>query len=180
MFFRVQVFQSPGSTCFRVKVIRGPGFSGFTFFRVRVQGPGPSIRSSLLIKHKNVQSNVQCHWGFLTFIQYIMTCKCLKSCLWFWTRLKCYSSSLPKHMSEFDSYSVSLISSSSSFMQTDSIDMGISPSNDWILYFPSTKFHPKFSGKDGIIFELKALYHQGSLSGIPYVINKCCSQNLLL
>ena len=54
-------------------------------------------------------------------------------------------------------------------MQTDSIDVGdTSPSNHWILYFTSTKFHPKFSGKDGITFELKALCHM-SLTNVQEI-----------
>ena len=48
-FFKVQVFQGPGcseSMFFRVQVFLGPGFSESRFLRVRVQGPGPSFRSS--------------------------------------------------------------------------------------------------------------------------------------
>ena len=68
-------------------------------------------------------------------------------------------------MSKSESHSVPLSSSSSSFMQADSIDVGdTSPSDHWILYFPSTKFHPKFSGKNGIVFELKALWHMSPTS----------------
>ena len=55
MFFRVQVFQSPGfsgSSLFRVQVFQGPGFLGSRFCRVQIfcvqvfQGPGPGFRSS--------------------------------------------------------------------------------------------------------------------------------------
>ena len=35
-----------GSKIFRVQVFQGLGFSGYRFFRVWVQGPGPGFRSS--------------------------------------------------------------------------------------------------------------------------------------
>ena len=63
-------------------------------------------------------------------------------------------------MTESDSYSLSLFSSSSLFMQTDSVDAGdTSPSNHRVLYFSSNKFLPKFCGKDGIVSELSAPCH---------------------
>ena len=106
-----------------------------------------------------------------------MVCKCLKSCLCFWTKLKYYSSSLSKYTSESDSYSVWLTPSSSSLMQTDSLDVGDTlPSNHWILYFPSTKFYPMFSGKDGITYELKALYHV-SLTSADRKVFFCNTRN---
>ena len=67
-FFRAQVFQRrgfSGSRFFRAQVLQGPGpWSGF-----RVQGPGPSLRSSHLIKlfssevhFTNQRSNLYCKW----------------------------------------------------------------------------------------------------------------------
>ena len=83
-FFRAQVLQGPGfsgSRFFRVQVLQSPGFTGSRFFRVevfqgpgpwsgsRVQGPGPSFRSSHLIKlfssevhFTNQRSNLYCKW----------------------------------------------------------------------------------------------------------------------
>ena len=82
-FFRAQVFQRPGfsgSRFFRAQVLQGPDFSGSRFFRVRVhgpgpwsgsrvQGPGPSFRSSHLTKlfssevhFTNQRSNLYCKW----------------------------------------------------------------------------------------------------------------------
>ena len=101
-----------------------------------------------------------------------MAYKCLKSWLCFWNRLKYYSSSLSEYMSKSESHSVPLSSSSSSFMQTDSIDVGnTSPSDHWIIYFLSTKFHPNFSGKNGIVFELKALWHMSPTSVVRKIFS---------
>ena len=56
-----------------------------------------------------------------------MTYTSLRSCLCFCAKLKTYSSSLAECLSESDSYSMSLFSSSSSFMQTESLGLGIHP-----------------------------------------------------
>ena len=58
MFFRVQVFQSPGfsgSSLFRIQVFQGPGYSWPRFFRVQVfQGPSSGSRSRLQNQPTNV------------------------------------------------------------------------------------------------------------------------------
>ena len=52
VFFRVQVFQSPGfsgSSLFRAQYFQGPAYSGSRFFRIQVfLGPSPGFRSSPL------------------------------------------------------------------------------------------------------------------------------------
>ena len=57
-----------------------------------------------------MQSNVaHCHWDFITFIQYIMAYKCLKSCLCFWTKLKYYSSPMSEHVWIWIIFSVTVL-----------------------------------------------------------------------
>ena len=60
MFFRIRAFQGPGFSgfrFFRVQVFEGPSFLGSEsrFFKIRVQGPGPGVRSSQIIRPTDMQ-----------------------------------------------------------------------------------------------------------------------------